>query len=113
MIVYEFKVKGQQHQFSKIDEAIRITQFIRNKSLRYWMDTHNVKPYDLNKYTAILANEFEFADKLNSMARQAAAERASFAIKRFYDNCKSKKAGKKGYPKFQKNNRSVVGVSRP
>ncbi|GET37067.1 transposase [Microseira wollei NIES-4236] len=36
-----------------------------------------------------------------------ATERASFSIKRFYDNCKSGKPGKKGYPRFQKNNRSV------
>jgi putative transposase len=125
MIVFEFKTKGTKQQYQKIDEAIRITQFIRNKCLRFWMDNQNVKPYDLNKYTAVLANEFDFADKLNSMARQAAAERTAFAIKRFFDNCepvrsccsnkeelanpkgKAKVPGKKGYPRFQKNNRSV------
>ncbi|MFN6180803.1 MAG: RNA-guided endonuclease TnpB family protein, partial [Dolichospermum sp.] len=83
MIVFEFKAKGTKQQYQKIDEAIRRTQFIRNKCLRFWMDNHNVKPYDLNKYTAVLANEFDFADKLNSMARQGAAERTAFAIKRF------------------------------
>ncbi len=36
-----------------------------------------------------------------------AAERARSYIARFYDNCKKKVKGKKGYPKFQKNNRSV------
>ncbi len=36
-----------------------------------------------------------------------AAERARSSIARFYDNCKKKVKGKKGYPKFQKNNRSV------
>ncbi|MFM5980628.1 MAG: hypothetical protein ACKPEO_14565 [Sphaerospermopsis kisseleviana] len=36
--------------------------------LRFWMDNQNVKPYDLNKYTAVLASEFDFAEKLNSMA---------------------------------------------
>jgi putative transposase len=107
MIVFEFKAKGAKQQYQKIDEAIRITQFIRNKCLRFWKDNHNVKPYDLNKYTAVLANEFDFADKLNSMARQGAAERTAFAIKRFFDNCQAKTPGKKGYPKFQKNNRSV------
>ncbi len=45
--------------------------------------------------------------ELNSTARQAAAERAWAAISRFYDNCKKGIKGKKGYPKFQKNNRSV------
>ena len=41
------------------------------------------------------------------MAVQASAERGWLAISRFYDNCKSNKLGKKGYPKFQKDNRSV------
>ena len=107
MIVYEFKAVVNKQQTAAIDEAIRTTQFIRNKCLRFWMDNQGVKPYDLNKYTAVLANEFDFADKLNSMARQAAAERVAFAIKRFFDNCKAKIPGKKGYPQFQKNNRSV------
>ena len=87
MIVFEFKAKGTKQQYQKIDQAIRITQFIRNKCLRFWMDNQNVKYYDLNKHTAVLANEFDFADKLNSMARQSAAERTAFAIKRFFDNC--------------------------
>jgi len=41
------------------------------------------------------------------MARQASAERAWQLIARFFDNCKKKKAGKKGYPRFKKNTRSV------
>lgn len=106
-IVYEFKAIINKHQALKIDGAIRITQFLRNKCLRFWMDNRNIKPYDLNKHTAVLAKEFKFADKLNSMARQAAAERTAFAIYRFFDNCKTRKPGKKGYPKFQNNCRSV------
>jgi putative transposase len=104
--IYEFKLQGKPSQFQAIDEAIRTVQFVRNKCLRFWIDGEKVKPYDLNKYCAVLAQEFEFARKLNSQARQAAAERAAFAIKRFYDNCKTDKA-KKGYPRFQKDNRSV------
>ena len=53
------------------------------------------------------AIQFKFVDTLNSTARQASAERAWSAIARFYDNCKKGIKGKKGYPKFQKNNRSV------
>ncbi len=41
------------------------------------------------------------------MARQASAERAIFAIQRFFANCKANKAGKKGYPRFKKFSRSV------
>ena len=37
--------------------------------------------------------------------RQASADRAWFAISRFYDNCKAHKPGKKGYPRFQHDNR--------
>ncbi len=40
-------------------------------------------------------------------ARQASAERSWSAISRFYDNCKKKTPGKKGFPQFQKDNRSV------
>jgi len=37
-----------------------------------------------------------------------AAERARSSIARFYDNCKKKVKGKKGYPKFQKNNKKIT-----
>jgi len=107
MLVYEYKLDGSKKQFAAIDEAIRTVQFIRNKSLRLWMDNRGVNKYDLNTSCAVLAQEYPFARRLNSMARQAAAERAWFAISRFYDNCKKKKPGKKGYPTFQHNNRSV------
>ncbi|MDJ1183425.1 transposase [Roseofilum sp. BLCC_M143] len=107
MIVYEFKVKAKPAQYAAIDEAIRSAQFIRNKCLRYWMDNPGVTKYDLNKHCAVLASEFSFAKELNSMARQASAERAWCAIQRFFENCKNKIPGKKGYPQFKKNSRSV------
>ncbi|MBW4446614.1 MAG: transposase [Spirirestis rafaelensis WJT71-NPBG6] len=109
MIIYEFKVKGKDRQYRAIDEAIRTSQFIQNKCLRYWMDNKgtSLNRYDLNKYCAVLAAEFTSADELNSMARQSAAERAWGAIARFYDNCKKKVKGKKGFPKFKKHTRSV------
>ncbi|MCF2145056.1 transposase [Desmonostoc muscorum LEGE 12446] len=109
MIVYEFKFQGKEHQYQAIDEAIRTSQFIQNKCLRYWMDNKDSKvdKYALNKYCAVLAAEFPNACELNSMARQSAAERSWGAISRFYDNCKKKVLGKKGFPKFKKNCRSV------
>jgi len=102
MIVLEFKLAGAACQYAALDEAIRTTQFIRNKCVRKWRDERGIKPYDLNKYCAVLAKEYDFAGKLNSQARQAAAERAGAAILRFYKNCREKKPGKKGYPAFQK-----------
>lgn len=66
-----------------------------------------INGFALNKYSTELRHEFNFVKDLNSMAVQASAERTWFAISRFYSNCKSKKSGKKGFPKFQKNNRSV------
>lgn len=107
MLIYEFKIKAKPNQYTAIDESIRTGQFIQNKCLRYWMDNAKVGKYDLNKYCTVLASKFSFANELNSMARQASAERTWSAISRFYDNCKKKIPGKKGYPQFKKNCRSV------
>ena len=107
MIVLEFKLKGRSAQYQIIDQMIRTAQFIRNKALRYWMENQGVKLSDLYKQCAVLAKEFEWAEKLNSMARQASAERTIFSIQRFFANCKAKKPGKKGYPRFKKHTRSV------
>ncbi len=106
MIVFEFKIEGKQSQYDAIDEAIRTGQFLKNKCLRFWMNNQGVGRYDLNKFCAKLAKEFRFADELNSQARQSSAEKAWSAIARFYDNCKKKVSGKKGYPNFKHNNRS-------
>ena len=110
MLVLEYKVKTTPKQYQAIEEAIRTVQFIRNKCLRYWMDAPREAKINyavLSRYSTELRNEFKFAKDLNSMAVQASAERAWLAISRFYDNCKSKKPGKKGFPRFQKDNRSV------
>ena len=107
MLILEFKTYGKSSQFRAIDEALRTAKFIQNKCLRYWMDHKGVSKYDLNKYCAVVAKEFPFADELNSMARQASAERAWSAISRFYENCKKQIPGKKGFPQFKKDARSV------
>ena len=91
MIVLEFKLKGTSRQYQAIDEAIRTTQFIRNKCVRLWTETWGTTLSDLSAYCRILAQEYAFVRKLNSMARQATAERASAAITRFYAQCRSKK----------------------
>ncbi|MBD1900483.1 transposase [Trichocoleus sp. DQ-A3] len=107
MIVLEFKLKGRHEQYRVIDDMIRTAQFIRNKTLRYWMDNQGIKLSDLYKQCAVLAKEFDWAGKLNSMARQASAERALIAIQRFFANCKANSPGKKGFPQFKKCTRSV------
>ncbi len=107
MLVYEYKLDGTPVQYGRIDEAIRVTQFVRNKCLRMWMDEQRVSANDLQIYCSQLAKEFDFAAQLNSQARQASADRAWFAISRFYANCRAKTPGKKGYPRFQHDNRSV------
>ncbi|NCQ93747.1 MAG: IS200/IS605 family element transposase accessory protein TnpB [Microcystis aeruginosa LG13-13] len=106
MFVLEFKVKAKTQQYQAIDDAIRTAQFIRNKCVRLWMDTKGTGKNDLYRYSKELAQDFKFADELNSTARQASAERAWSSISRFYDNCKRKVSGKKGYPQFKKS-RSV------
>ena len=107
MLIYEYKLRGKSEQYAAIDEAIRVVQFVRNKALRLWMDTRGITGYDLNRACTHLAHDYSFASLLNSQARQAAAERAWAAITRFYDNCTNHKPGKKGYPRFQRDNRSV------
>jgi putative transposase len=110
LLVLEYKVKAKKLQYLAIEEAIKTTQFIRNKCLRYWMDAPKeakIDRFGLNKYSTELRNEFKFVANLNSMAVQSSAERAWLAISRFYDNCKKKVSDKKGYPRFQHDNRSV------
>ncbi len=102
MFVLEAKLRGSDKQFQIIDEMIRTAGFIRNKCVRHWMDNQDVGQYDLSRLCKDLAAEFEWAGKLNSMARQASAERAWQSIKRFYDNCKNPSIKKKGYPKFKR-----------
>ncbi|MBD1885665.1 MULTISPECIES: RNA-guided endonuclease TnpB family protein [Microcoleus] len=103
MLVFEAKLEGKNEQYERLDEAIRTARFIRNSCIRYWMDTKkDVGRYDLSAYCVVLAKEFPWAAKLNSMARQASAERAWSAIARFFDNCKKARPGKKGFPRFKK-----------
>jgi putative transposase len=112
MLVFEFKLKTNHLQKQLITQAIRASQFIRNSCLRYWIDgkkEDKINRFALNKYTKILADNpnFPWVKQLNSMARQASAERTWFAISRFFDNCKKGIKEKKGYPCFKKNSRSV------
>jgi putative transposase len=107
MLIHEYKLDGNQAQYVAIDEACRVVQFIRNKCIRLWTDGRGIKKNDLQCYCAVLAKEYSFAACLNSQARQTSADRAWAAISRFYENCRNHKPGKKGYPKFQHDNRSV------
>ena len=107
MLVFEFKAYGKSKQYLAVNEAIRTAQFVRNSCIRLWMDNKKTGKNDLQKYCSVLAKQFSFANELNSMARQASAERAWSSINRFYENCKKGISGKKGFPKFQKNCRSV------
>src|SRR5258705_597795 len=107
MLSYEYKLQVTPAQQAAIDEAIRVAQFIRNKCLRLWMDGQGITANDLHAACSRLAHGFAFAPRLNSQARQAAADRAWAAIGRFYANCTAQRPGKKGYPRFQHDCRSV------
>lgn len=103
----EYKAVINKTQETAINEAIRTSQFVRNKVLRYWMDNHGVGKKELYRYNTQLRNEFKFVKALNSHACQASVENVERAINRFFDNCKKCKPGKKGYPRFKKHSRSV------
>ncbi|MDJ0742097.1 MAG: transposase [Xenococcaceae cyanobacterium MO_167.B27] len=104
MIIYESKLEGTQIQYEKLNAAIRTGRFVRNSIIRAWMDGQVKSRNDAYKYCKTLADnpEFPWAKQLNSMARQAHAERAWASVERFYRNCKTKIPGKKGFPKFRK-----------
>jgi len=107
VLVMEFKAVLKESQKLAINEAIITARFVRNKVLRYWMDNRGIKKKELYRYNTQLREEFEFVKDLNSHACQASVENVERAIKRFFDNCKKKVPGKKGYPRFKKHSRSV------
>jgi len=107
VLSYEYKVNPKLIQMVAIDEAIRTSQFVRNKVLRYWMDNRGIGKAQMFRYNTLLRKEFKFVEELNSHACQTAVERVLKAVNRFDNNCKRQVRGKKGYPKFKKNTRSV------
>jgi putative transposase len=121
VIIYEMKLQGTQYQYRKLDEAIRTGRFVRNSIIKAWIDGQIKSRNDAYAYCKLLSDNpsFPWVNKLNSMARQAHAERAWASIERFYRNCKQKILGKKrcdhaasqakrgsapreGFPKFKK-----------
>src|SRR5205823_3264228 len=112
VLVLEYKLVGNKQQQAAMEEAIRTATFIRNKCLRLWKDGEKIGRHDLSAYCVPLSQEFAWAGRLNSQARQAAAERAWTSIARFYQACEAAKqpgapARKVAYPKFQKRGHSV------
>ena len=107
MLIYDYKLRTNQKQRAAIEEALRVVQFIRNKCVRLWMDGRGIGDNDLQVYCSQLAKEYPFAARLNSQARQTSADRAWLSIARFYKQCREQKPGKKGYPRFVHDNRSV------
>ena len=98
------KLQGNLDQYERLDQAIRTGRFYVNSIIRAWIDGEVKSRNDAYKQCKILADnpEFPWAKQLNSQARQAHAERAWVAIERFYRNCKAQVKGKKGFPKFKK-----------
>ncbi len=110
MLVVEAKLKnGTLEQYQRLDKAIRTSQFVRNTCVRYWMDNKGTTRNDLQKLCSTLAKNQDtpWVTKLNSQARQSSADRAWQSINRFYQNCRAKIPGKKGFPRFKKHSRSV------
>ncbi|MCG5058562.1 MAG: transposase [Limnoraphis sp. WC205] len=104
MLVYEMKLQGTQYQYRKLDEAIRTGRFVRNSIIKAWINGQVKSRNDAYRYCKLLSDNpsFPWVNKLNSMARQAHAERAWASIERFYQNCRQKIPGRKGFPKFKK-----------
>jgi REP element-mobilizing transposase RayT len=109
VLTLDYKLDGTLAQYAAIDEGIRVVQFVRNKCLQAWMDRlpEGKSLKAMSAYTVVLATEFAFAGRLGSQARQASAKRAWLAVSRFYENCQNHVPGKKGYPQFQHDCRSI------
>jgi transposase len=50
MLLLDYKLRVTKRQQAAIDDAIRTTQFVRNKCLRKWMDEHGVGNKCLRKW---------------------------------------------------------------
>jgi putative transposase len=97
MIVLEFKLKGKAQQYRVIDEMVRTAQFVRNKTLKYWLHNQGVKLVGLYKQCAIMAKEFEWADLIRWRVKLR-HERTIFAIQRFFANCFRQESREKMIP---------------
>ena len=70
--MYEMKLQGTTEQYERLDDAIRTTRFVRNSTVRAWMDGEVKSRNDAYKLCKKLALNLSFpwAKKLNSMARK-------------------------------------------
>ncbi len=101
MSALESNLVATAEQFTLIDKTTRMFQLIRNQALCHGIDTKGAPKYDLNKSRATLIKAFDFANKIT---RQSAVKTTWTTVSRFFDNYKKNSVGKKGEPKFQKDN---------
>lgn len=109
MKTIELKAQPTKLQAELIDAAIRVFQLIRNKCLKFWMDAPkeaNIGRFQLKDFARDLKKLNYRVNNFTADTASFAADRAWSAIARFYKNCKTGKPGKKGYPRFQQDNRS-------
>ena len=60
MFVLEYKVKPVASQIQAIEEAIRTTQFVRNKVLRFWMDNRGVGKTEMFRHNTFRRSRIFF-----------------------------------------------------
>ena len=70
------------------------------------MDERGISKKVLQRHCADSLKDSPFG-VLQLTSSSSLSDRAWFAIAHFYDNCKAHKPGKKGYPRFQHDNRSI------
>ncbi len=92
MIIYEMKLQGTQSQYSRLDVAIRTGRMERNSIIRAWIDGQVKSRNDAYKHCKVLLDNpaFPWVSRLNSMARQAHAERAWASIERLSSQLQTK-----------------------
>lgn len=101
----EFHCNTSADQLQALTEAIRIAQFIRNKTLAAWQ-LSKTTPYELKnenllRYANLLAEDYVFTKKIGKESRRLAGRQAQQIISNHY------KSGQHSPIKFKNNLRSI------
>lgn len=95
MLVFEFKAYGKAAQFQAIDEAIRTTQFIRNKAIRLWTVWRNLGLNSNDTVDPKLTNNVRIQTLVYSVVREQFGLSSNLAIRAINRVAGNRKTAKK------------------
>ena len=107
MRAFKTELKPNNKQRSLFLQHAGACRFVYNWALRKKIDAYAAKvkyptAYDLNKeLTQIKQEQFPWMEGLSTKAIKQALLNCDKAFRKFFDACKAKKSGKKGFPRFK------------